>query len=54
MKHVLSDDQSHCLVCGLGRNDTEWPEPCEEEDLSMWCAPGESVQEMLRRASEKD
>jgi hypothetical protein len=26
-----------------------WP-----EDLSMWCAPGQSVQEMLRLAAEKD
>jgi hypothetical protein len=44
-----------CMRCGCLQDDTtEAREPCEPEDLSAWCAPGQSVTEMLRLAAEKD
>jgi hypothetical protein len=53
-QHKLSDDKSHCVQCGLHDDDEEFSEPCEPEDLSMWCAPGQSVMEMLEQAADRD
>lgn len=44
-----------CKRCGCMQDDeTEAREPCEPEDLSAWCAPGQSAAEMLRLAAERD
>lgn len=42
-----------CELCGVIKA-YAYDEPCEDEDLTMWCNPGESVSEMLARQSEKD
>jgi predicted nucleic-acid-binding Zn-ribbon protein len=46
------EDRS-CKHCGIMEEYAE-DEPCEKEDLSMWCAPGQSVQEMLKIQAEKN
>ena len=58
------NDEGVCTECWEGReshvfpDDPELTEACEEccgpEDLSMWCGPGESVEDMLHRAAERD
>ena len=45
-KEVMGDMRQSTL---LNLIEDHWP-----EDLSMWCAPGQSVSEMLSRAAEKD
>ena len=52
-KWSVEDGEEACTYCG-GLREYEEDEPCEEEDLSMWCAPGESVSEMLHRQASKD
>ena len=42
-----------CTQCGIIKAYADG-EPCEEEDLTMWCNPGELVLEMLDRQAEKD
>lgn len=46
-------DNESCTLCGIIKEYAD-DEPCEDEDLSMWCNPGESVSEMLHRQAAKD
>jgi len=52
-QHIWDAEKYACIECG-GIFEYEKNEPCEEEDLSMWCAPGQSVSEMLAQRAEKD
>lgn len=51
--HKWDSENYSCIECG-GLFEFEANEPCEEEDLSMWCTPGQSVSEMLELQSAKD
>ena len=55
MKHKWDKSKTPvCDYCGIAKDDTDALEPCEPEDLSIWCAPGQSVSDMLARAAERD
>lgn len=52
--HKWTSASGYCAMCGCRQDDLDAIGPCEPEDLSAWCAPGQSVGEMLERASERD
>ena len=52
-EHKLDEEKTSCIKCGLVAFLFE-EEPCEPEDLSMWCGPGQSVSSMLKNAADKD
>ena len=42
-----------CLNCGIIEKYADG-EPCEEEDLSMWCSPSQTPIKAIRQAAERD
>jgi len=50
-KHKFKDGE--CLNCGIIEEYAEG-EPCEEENLSMWCAPNQTSMEAIRQAAKRD
>ena len=53
--HKWEDENGYrCSRCGMTQDAPDAISPCEPEDLSMWCAPGQSVKDMLMIASERD
>ena len=50
-EHTFKEGQ--CLNCGIMEEYADG-ESCEEEDLSMWCAPNQTPLGAIRQAAERD
>jgi hypothetical protein len=50
-KHTFKDGE--CINCGIIEEYADG-EPCEEEDLSIWCAPNQTPLDAIRQAAERD
>jgi len=45
--------EGSCKHCGIMEEYLE-NEPCEKENLSMWCPPNQTPLEAIRQATERD
>jgi hypothetical protein len=50
-EHTFKDGQ--CLNCCIMEEYAEWGS-CEEEDLSIWCAPSQTPSDAIRQTAERD
>jgi hypothetical protein len=50
-EHEFIDGE--CKHCGIIEKYAD-DEPCEPEDLTMWCAPGQTPLDAIQQAAERD
>jgi hypothetical protein len=50
-EHIFKDGE--CINCCIMEEYADG-EPCEEEDLSIWCAPNQKPLDAIRQAADRD